>query len=227
MEVQAKIKKHYKSGFSSSPIEIEQKEIDFIEKNNCECNCCGNSIFELCDFPKLLIDDDEIMCEDCYDEHHRDFCPICENTYDIKDFTSDFIVINEELSIETGKQPGIYQILKRPFFFGNILTGFDAFFDGALKLVVSIRINHFKGIDVGNGYCEVASNNICGECIERFVRKENYLKSDSIPCILMKEDKWNLFKDYTPEQLSKSRQNIIHKRITTRGLIQEGNQIKI
>lgn len=225
--METKIKQHYKSNFNSSPVGVAQNEIDFIIKQDCECNRCGKSIFELYDFPELLIEDEEIMCEECYDEHYREICPICENSYDVKDYTSDYLVITEELSNETGNTPGIYKILKRPFFYGSILSGFDAFFPNTLELVTSIRINDYKKIDCGENCCEVSSDTICSECVDRYVRKSNYIKSESIPCILVKRCEKDLFSEYTSEQLHFRRQRLIHKRITCRGMLEQGNRINI
>ncbi len=221
-----KIIEHYKTGFSSSPIEVEPKEIQFIIKHECECSRCGKSIFEMDDFPELLTDDDEIMCEECYDEHYREYCPICENSYDTKDYEAYHFVITEEVGAEIGKTPGIYKALTKPFFYGNIVTGFDAFFDHAIELVAPIRMNLFKKIDCGDSCCEVSNDMICPECVEKYVRKANYLKSDRIPCILLKRyENDSLFADYTKEELQRLRQHIIHKRITCRGMIERANHI--
>lgn len=221
-----RIIEHYKSNYNSSPHEITDEEIDFIINHDCECGRCGQSIFELDDFPELLMDenDDEIMCEECYDENYRDICPICENSYDVKDYVSDYIIINEELAKREKMKPGIYKILSRPFFFGNCVTGFDAFFPSSLELAVSIRINEFKKIDCGNNCCEVGNDTICPDCIDKFIRKSGYLKTDSIPCILMKKyEHDDLFKDYTPEQFHRVRHEVVHQRITCRGIIQKAN----
>jgi hypothetical protein len=221
--MKTKIIKQYQSNFSSSPIEIDQIKIDFIIKNECQCSNCRTSIFEMNDFPNLLIDDDELLCEDCYDDKYREICPICEDYYDIKDYTSDYFVLNEEIAKETGKNPGIYKILKRPFFYGNILTGFDAFFDDSIQLLVSIKINEYKKIECGDGCYEVNTNTICPECVEKFVKKRNYLKTDSIPCILLKKYEKDLFSKYTSEQLRQVRQKLIHQRITCKGIIERAN----
>ena len=220
-----KIREHYKAKYCSSPVEISEDEIDFIIKQECQCSHCSEDIFDLDDFPKLLIEDDEIMCEQCYSEKYRDTCSICEESYDTKDFTTDYIVISEEDSHETRKKPGIYKILSRPYFYGNILTGFEGIFDNSIELVVDIKINAFKKIDCGDGCREVYSGDICPECISNYVRKDTFIKSDSIPVLLIKNDENDsLFKEYTPEQLHKRRQWAIHKRITLRGLIQKGNE---
>jgi len=226
--METKIKKHYKLNFNSSPVEVEENEIDFLIKNNCECSYCGKSLFEMDDFPELLVEDSELLCEECYSGEYRTSCPICEESYDIKDGNTDFIVINEEVASEVEKQPGIYKVLEKSFFLGNIFTGFEGFYDNALKLVVNIRINEFKKTECSNECCEVYPDFICPNCINKFIRKNNYLKSDSIPCILLKRyENDELFKDCSPEQLRKLRINLIQKRITCRGMIELGNKLKI
>ncbi|WP_017258418.1 hypothetical protein [Pedobacter arcticus] len=219
--VSEQIKKHYKNEFSSYPKSIDENEIAFIEENDCQCTSCGKSIFELDDFPKILIEDKELLCEDCYDERYREDCPICEEYYDTKDYTSDYIVINEELSKETRMTSGIYKILERPFFFGSILSGFDAFFDNTLELVVDIKINEHKKIDCGDNCQEVNSGCICPDCEQSFVHEKMLIKTEGKPCILFNKHN-DFFKDYTQECLRKSRQHLINNRITLRGMIEKG-----
>lgn len=222
MEIE--LKNHYKNNFSSSPISIDDAEVQFIIKHECECTRCGVSIFEMDDFPELLIDDNEIMCEYCYDNEYRETCPICEESYDTKDFESDFIVINEELSKETGMKAGIYKILERPFFFGSILSGFDAFFDNTLQLVVEIKINEHKEIDCGYNHQEVTSGCICSDCEQSFVHEKLLIKTEGMPCILFNKHN-DFFKEYTPEVLRKKRQHLINNRITLRGMIEKGRKL--
>lgn len=223
--METKIKEHYKSNFNSSPVDVSEEEIQLLIDNDCKCSYCHESIFELDDFPEILMKDSEVMCEECYDEHYREICPICEESYDIKDFTSDYFVLNEEGARETKKKPGIYKILDRPFYFGNCVTGFDGFFDGSIQLVAPIRINDFKKIECGDDCCEVGSETICPDCIEKFIRKSNYLKTDGRPCILLKQyENSDLFKGYTKEQIHQMRQKLIHQRITCRGIIETANK---
>lgn len=80
-----KIIEHGKNRYSSSPHDFSDIQIDIIIKNNCQCGYCGKSIFEMQDFPEVLEDEKEVLCEECYDEHYRDTCPICEDYYEIKE----------------------------------------------------------------------------------------------------------------------------------------------
>lgn len=188
-----------------------------IIKNECEYCGCSESIIE---------SDDEIICEECYDEEYTRDCSICEEYYDTKNYAPDHFVITEEVGAEIDRIPGIYKVLTRPFFYGDIVTGFDAFFDDAIELVIPIRMNLFKKIDVGEECSNVVADMICPECIDKYVRKENYLKSGGIPCILLKKyENDYIFADYTKEQLQRIRQHIIHKRITCRGMIERANHI--
>jgi hypothetical protein len=205
-DVGSKIQQHYKTEFSSSPIEVDDKEVEFIIDNDCKCYSCDKSIFEMNDFPELLIEDEEILCEDCYDEQHRKICPICENSYDVKDGESEYSIMNESDANEGNEIAGIYHN-------GN--------------LIVPININYLKKIDCGENCCEVWSDDICEGCVADLVRKDNFIKSHGTgtPCILIKKyDNDDLFKDYTPEKKKMIRQKMINKRITIRGMIQTANK---
>ena len=67
-------------------------ELDFIIKKECTCDDCGESVDEFNDFPELLIDEDELLCEECYGQKYRVICPNCEDSYDIKEGESDYSV---------------------------------------------------------------------------------------------------------------------------------------
>ena len=206
-DVGSKIKEHYKTGFCSSPIEVDDKEVKFIIDNDCKCYSCDKSIFEMNDFPELLIEDEEILCEDCYDYEYRKTCPICENSYDIKDGKSEYSVLNENDANYNNEIAGIYH---------------------NENLIMPIKINHLKKIDCGDNCCEVWSDDICEDCVSDLVRKDNYMKSHGMgtPCILIKKyENDDLFKDYTAEQFKRAKQNLINRRITIRGIIEQANKV--
>lgn len=181
-------------------------EIEFIIKKDCTCDECGENVEEFNDFPELLIEEDELLCEECYGQKYRVICPICENSYDIKDGESDYSVKNEYDAREENEPAGIY-------YNGNLL--------------IPININYLKKIDCGENCCEVYSDDICLDCVSGLVRKENFMKSHGIgtPCILIKKYEYDsLFKDWTPERFNREKQRLIHRRITIRGIIETSNK---
>lgn len=185
------------------------EELDFIIENDCKCYSCGESVDEFNDFPELLIEENELLCEECYTEKYRKICPICENYYDIKDGESDYSVKNEYDAKEDNEVPGIYY---------------------NQNLLIPIRINELKKIDCGENCCEVYSDDICPDCVSDLVRKDNFMKSHGYgtPCILIKKHETDsIFKDYTPEKFKRARHHIVHKRITIRGIIENANKNKI
>lgn len=127
-----KITEHSKSGYSSSPHQFTDTDIDIIIENNCQCYNCQKSIFEMWDFPEVLEEEREVLCEECYDEQYRDICPICEDYYEIKEVKGDttpfpkspFFYYNpadkdEDKSnySENYQQPsGVYETVKYPVF---------------------------------------------------------------------------------------------------------------
>lgn len=188
--------------------EWSEEELDFIMKHDFSCDYCQESIDEFNDFPELLIEDDELLCEDCYTEKYRKICPICENYYNIKDGESDYSVKNEYDAKEENEVPGIYY---------------------NQNLLIPIRINELKKIDCGENCCEVYSDDICPDCVSDLVRKDNFMKSHGhgTPCILIKKyENDSLFKDWTPERFKREKQRLIHRRITIRGIIETANKRK-
>ena len=185
--------------------EWSEEELDFIMKHDCNCDYCQESVDEFNDFPELLIEENKLLCEDCYTEKYRKICPICENYYDIKDGESDYSVKNEYDAREENEPAGIY-------YNGNLL--------------IPININYLKKIDCGESCCEVYSDDICPDCVSDLVRKDNFMKSHGhgTPCILIKKyENDSLFKDWTPERFKREKQRLIHQRINIRGIIQQAN----
>lgn len=132
-DLKAKIIEHGKIGYCSKPHEFSDSDVDIIIKNGCQCCYCGKSIFEMWDFPEVLEDEKEVLCEECFDEHYRDICPICEDYYEIKSVKgentpfpkSPFYWFNsitekewkEYRSVDGEYKPsGIYQAIKYPVF---------------------------------------------------------------------------------------------------------------
>lgn len=180
------------------------EELDFIIKKKCTCDDCGASVEELSDFPELLIEEDELLCEECYGQKYRKLCPICENTYDIIDGESEYSIKTEEDALLENEKAGIYHS-------GNLL--------------IPININYLKKIDCGESCCEVYSDDICHECVSNLVRKSNYIKShgSGIPCILIRGYRETLFNDWTDEVFKRKKHHLIHRRITVRGIIEKAN----
>ena len=203
LDMRGKIKQHYKTEFSSSnngALTITETEIDFIIKHDCECSICGESIFELYDFPELLIDDDELLCELCYDSEYTQFCPICEETYNIYDGESDYSVVVENDNDHGEQMPGIY--------YNN-------------NLITPIRMNDYKKIECGDRCEDVYSDKICIECAMKYTKKNRFLLIGNTPSLLIKKQEGEFFKDWTLEKIKRHRKGLIHKRITCRGLIEK------
>lgn len=110
-----KILEHYKSEYSSSPIEVDEEEIKLLIEHDCECDNCGESIFEMDDFPEINIDEKEVLCENCYDQKYRDTCVICEEVYDLSDLPTEFPK-SPFYYIGTQNKSGIYHALNWPVF---------------------------------------------------------------------------------------------------------------
>ena len=219
-----KIVNHAKTEYSSSPYEFDDEQIQLIIEHDCECDHCGKSIFELNDFPCVSIERKEVLCEDCYDEEYRTTCPICEESWEIDEMT-DYFFISKSNSKEVGKPSGIYKILERPFYYGDCVTGFDAFFDGAIQKVSDIDIEEVYSIL----HPRINKENItldcmCPHCAEKYLRKDNFIRADSLYCILQEKQRNQMFADYSDERIHRLRQDMIHRRITFRGLLQLHNK---
>lgn len=219
-----KIVNHAKAAYNSSPYEFDDKQLQFIIKHECECDYCGKSIFELDDYPNVSVERNEVLCEDCYNEEYRTTCPICEESWEIDEMT-DYFFISKANSKEVGKQSGIYKILEHPFFYGDCVTGFNSFFDGAIQKVSDIDIEEIYSI-LHPQLCKdsLTLDCMCPHCAKKYLRKDNFIKADSLYCILQEKQRNLIFADYSDEKIHRTRQEMIHRRITFRGFLQMFNK---
>ena len=217
-----KIIEHAKTKFSSSPIEYSDEELDLIIEHSCECDDCGESFFEMDDFPDISIENDEVLCEDCYFDKYRDTCIICEESYEKED-VSDYFFITQKNTKTAGIPVGMYKVLKRPFYYGDCITGFDAFFNDSIEKVSNMDINKVYAAHNPRNEKEITADLICPDCAEKYLRKDNFIKAEPVYCLLRNEYRNNLFKNWSYERIHRERQWMIHNRITFRGLLQKFN----
>lgn len=217
-----KIIEHAKTEYSSSPHEFNDDQLDLIINHDYSCDNCGKSVFEMNDFPEVLIDEDQLLCEECYDEEYRTVCPLCEDLCKKEDMT-EYFFITKETSKAVHKPIGMYKILKFPFYYGDCVFGFDAFFDDAIERVSGLDITEAYALHNPSNGKDILLDNICPDCAERYYRKDFFIKTEPRYCILQDRYRNNTFADYSDEKIHKTRQEMIHRRITLRGMLQKHN----
>ena len=95
---------------------LTSEEINKVELADFQCESCGASVFDLDDFPETEnIDDWNCLCEDCYDNEYRALCDICEDSYEPREGSKEYLVFSKTNEVEIDKI-GIYEILKYPYF---------------------------------------------------------------------------------------------------------------
>lgn len=172
-----KLIEHYKHNYASSPFELTDSELDYIIENDCECSSCGNDIFEEYDAPNII--DNKLLCESCYHEQYYDTCPICKD-YFWKPQTpqEDILIISEHVVKEYGLRlaPGFYQVLEYPYYYGNILTGFDDLFYHAIKLLRRCNINAIMfALYPVHGNEQVGAGSCCDSCYNKYTGRTRLL----------------------------------------------------
>jgi len=110
-----KIKLWFAEKYSSSPKEISNEKIEFILKKDCECDDCLESIFKMDDFPEIDIENNELLCEDCYEEKYIESCIICDEIYYSNELSNEFPK-SPFYYIGVQNKPGIYHALSYPVF---------------------------------------------------------------------------------------------------------------
>lgn len=154
----------------SSPSELSNYKISVLKKHDCCCDSCGKSIFEMDDFPQVKRS--EVLCEYCEREKYFETCPICEEYFEKpKKTTDEFVIISKESVKEYGMnvKPGFYQVLEHPYFLANCVTGFDALFEDAIKLIRECDINSMLyKLYPHNGQTKVTADSCCPDCMKKY-----------------------------------------------------------
>lgn len=167
-----KIIKHFKTGYQSSPVTITNREINLLTKTDCECQNCGKSIFDMDDFPNINFKESEVLCERCHTEEYMETCPICEEYYyKPEKKEKQFLIISKEAvkEYQLSVKPGFYKVKKKPFFYGDCITGFDGLFNENIELVREVDINSilFK-LYSHNGKEKVTADTCCSDCVNKY-----------------------------------------------------------
>lgn len=216
---------HAKSRYLSSPYEFTDEELDVIIASDCKCDHCGKSIFDLDDFP--VIKDGEVLCEDCYSDEYRTLCPVCEEEYE-KDAETDFFFITRRTTEDTRNPVGLYKVVERPFFYGDCVTGFDGFYEGAVVQVNDLDIDEFYDIKLGHRQkcLEIETDLICPDCAKLYTQYENLMTATPHYLILHPKYDAESRARYDAGTLRLLRQRQTNINITLRGMLERANNPK-
>ena len=143
--------------------------------NKHVCSRCGAEIEEGFEYGT----DEEILCEECYLDE-TDICPICEGHFEpvggegrfheaVKD-SEEYFFITKETSELTHKPVGMYRVKEHPFFWGDCVTGFSAFYDDAIEKVNNIDIEDYLDKQYPNFKHHVATEIICPDCARKYLK---------------------------------------------------------
>lgn len=163
MTIKARIKRHYRLNYNSSPAKVSGADIKVLLAEKCRCGYCHKSIFKMTDFPEIR--DGEVMCEECYDRVKCIRCEICEESFeDIDGPQNYFFVVSKSVVDEYNLDitPGIYRALAFPIFRACLVGGFEGFFEENIQLVRAVDIEAELESD------EIGGDRICRNCFERY-----------------------------------------------------------
>lgn len=224
-KLRQKIIDHAKSRYLSSPHEFSDEELDVIIASDCRCDHCGKSIFDLNDFPEVR--DGEVICEDCYCEEYRTTCPVCEEGYE-KDAETDYFFITRNTTRDARKPVGLYKALERPFFYGDCVTGFDGFYEGAIEQVNDLDIDEYRAVEIGRfeEYNAVKTELICPDCAKLFTQYENLMTALPHYTILHPRYDAETRAKYDIQTLHRLRQRQVNINVTLRGMLERANNPK-
>lgn len=107
--------------------------IETIEKT--VCSYCGNDLVgEELGNPHRDPNDDEMMCDECYQEHFEFECCRCLN-YDSTEHQHDYLVVYEQVG---DVKPGIYRVISYPYH-GGALIGDSWLFANSLQRIRALE----------------------------------------------------------------------------------------
>ncbi len=128
-----------------------------------ECTYCGEELDEYELEEPYKDPDGDIMCDNCYTQDYLQECNICEEYYDKPENAEEtFFVMNESSKVQ-GMEPGVYKVLKWPYYSGSIIG--------------SLYITKYNVERVAD-YNEEDEGEICSCCYKELTRdilnKKNY-----------------------------------------------------
>ena len=137
------------------------------------CTHCGDEITPGFEFGT----EEHPLCEECYCDM-TDVCPVCEEHFTPLDGEDiglsrtkegeEYFFITKATAKVTGKPVGLYHVLEWPFFYGDCVTGFDGFIEGAIEQVSTLDIEDYLDRQYPRIEHEVATDILCPECAEKF-----------------------------------------------------------
>lgn len=156
---------HAAKNYNSSPHEYTGAELETLIANECECSNCGESIFDLDDFP--IVRDDSAYCPDCERELFMQDCPVCEELFQRPSSPEDHkFFVSTKIGKALKMLPGLYEVERFPYWSGDVLFGFEAFEQDNISIVREMSIESIlceTGIKK-----EVTCGCICPDCFEKY-----------------------------------------------------------
>lgn len=171
-DLKEKIRNHFEKEFSSSPVDIDETEVDIVIASECQCDSCGQSVFEMDDFP--VFRDGEFLCEHCEIEKYYSTCPICQDHFEHATCAADFKLLISKEAIEEFRMEiaaGFYLTKEWPFYYGNCVTGFDGVFENSLELVRECDIESMLTKLDHRSAGENLNGEVCPECFDKWTGK--------------------------------------------------------
>ena len=142
-------------------------------KKKLICVRCGDEITPGFEYGT----DERPLCEECYCDL-TDICHVCEEHYtplDGEDIglnrtkeDEEYFFITKATAKVTRKPVGLYHVLKRPFFYGDCVTGFDDFIEGAIEQVSTLDIEDYLDRQYPCIQHTVGTDILCPECAEKY-----------------------------------------------------------
>ena len=101
------------------------------------CATCGEKS-DNNEFSKDPDDGRKYICDECWNYHAPHYCSVCQQRFYDKDEMSDHFILTKETGDLINVKPGLYKVLRYPFYFGNCVSGFEGFFDNAIEFTKEI-----------------------------------------------------------------------------------------
>lgn len=130
-----------------------------------------------CDYCYCEIEDEPFrgdgmtLCEDCWLDLCCSTCPVCEEHYEkdsVKTGENEYFFLTRETAELTGHPVGMYRVLEHPFYYGDCVTGFDDFYDGAVEQVSDLDIEEQKRSESRYFDRRIHADIICPDCAAKY-----------------------------------------------------------
>lgn len=141
------------------------------------CDTCGDELDEgELEAPRTN-DDDEILCDKCYEVQYQEYCPVCEEYGEKPEKPTDaYFFLSVESAQREGIKPGVYHVLDYPVFSAALAgLGPTILWTDNFELIRECDVNAiYKALHTNSEPIVEGAEFVCECCAKKYATRNNF-----------------------------------------------------